>query len=278
MYILRFSLRALNAGGIPWFTGHETRAGFLDLVRKGNEELAGELHDTKGIYSLKALTFKSKSKIVWKSKTRIPGYGIVRPIDAGILYEEGALGEFQVTLYKPEILTKLVTALSHGIRGTIKIHMAEFKVEELNIEAINTDQILEDAKPLNSLDLYFISPTYFNPPGGGNYKIIYPHIPSLLKSLTNTLAHVTNAKPDLEKLTDKIFLSGIDIRTPSNKNPETPTPQGFLGWTRLRLDQLDKEEQKLIVAALMISEYTGVGGNRTGGYGEIKIKYRKLSD
>jgi len=273
LYILRFSLRALNAGGIPWFTGHETRAGFLDLVRTGNKGLARELHDTKGIYSLKALTFKTNSKIVWKSKTRIPGYGVVRPIDAGILYEEGAQGEFQVTLYKPEILTKLVSALSHGIRGTVKIRTAEFKVEELNIEAVDTNQILEDAEPLNSLDLYFVSPTYFNPPGGGNYKIIYPHIPSLLKSLTNTLAQVTNTKPDLEKLADKIFLSGIDIRTPSNKNPETPTPQGFLGWTRLRLDQLDKEQQKLTVAALKIAEYTGVGGNRTGGYGEIKIKH-----
>ncbi len=271
LYTLTFKTRSLNAGSIPWFVGHETRAGFLDLVKRGDKELAETLHNTPGLYTLRALTLTKGSRVVWRRKTRIPGYRIIRPMDAGILYTKGALGWFQVTIYKPELLTRLITALSHGIRATIKIRTMELTVEELNMEAVDTKRIITGAQPAKALDIYFKSPTYFNPPGGSDYKIIYPHPPSLITSLRKTLQQ-TGDNLDVQGAEETLFLSGIDIRTPTNKPGETPTPQGFLGWTRLRLDNLTPEQQRQVHAALKIAEHTGVGGNRTAGYGEIETR------
>ena len=271
LYVLTFKTRSLNAGSIPWFVGHETRAGFLDLVKRGDKELAETLHNTPGLYTLRALTLTSGSRVVWRKKTRIPGYGIIRPMDAGILYTEGARGWFQVTIYKPDLLTRLITALSHGIRAPVKIRTMELAIEELNMEAVDTNRIISEAQPVQALDIYFKSPTYFNPPGGADYKIIYPHPPSLITSLQKTLQQTQN-NLELQGTEETLFLSGIDIRTPANKPGETPTPQGFLGWTRLRLDNLAQEQQKQLHAALKIAEHTGVGGNRTAGYGEIEVK------
>lgn len=62
--MFKLVLRASFAGGLPWFAGHECRAGFLSMISQLDSELAARLHkglrltageklkvNVKGLYS-----------------------------------------------------------------------------------------------------------------------------------------------------------------------------------------------------------------------------------
>ncbi len=267
---ITFRLRSIRGGSLPWFTGHETRAAFLSLVAEGDAELSRMLHDSRGLYTLSALSFEEGYKVVATGNHRWPGKGYTRPIDAGIVFKEGARSVFHVNILDDTLAGRLFAAISTAAGHGVLVKNQAFRIEEINFTFITPDSILSGLTGCSILDLYFTSPTYFNPVGGGDYKILYPHLPLLLHNLEKTAARLLGEDWEniATQLEAKTYISGIDIRTPSHSGSGDRAPTGFLGWTRLK--QKGTPDPRL-EAMLRLAEKVNIGGNRSAGYGEVKL-------
>ncbi len=280
--VITFEVMAESGCSLPWFPGHETRAAFLRLIRESDPELSEALHEgiesSRGrasVFSLKCLRFESKYTLVYPSGRRGEFPEFILPIDANYLVEEGGRGWFSVTVLSDDLASKVVKAVANYILSSIDVKGCMLKLIGVRLESLDPGGILNSVTEVtDSADLYFISPTYLNPlRGSKKYKLLYPQLDALMASLISLTHRVTGKSlPRPEELASKVFVSGIHIRTPKVElRKKEPTPTGFVGWVKLRFtEEAKREERKLVLGMLKLSEYLNVGGNRSAGYGEVK--------
>jgi len=150
-----------------------------------------------------------------------------------------------------------------------------FSLERLGILLTDPNEILKSGEVTDEVDIDFVTPTYFNPLRGDmSYKILYPDPTLLLASLISISHQLTGVSyPKPEELASHVYLSGLDIKTPYVKEVTQETPTGFVGWVKLRIKKsADLEIKKTLTGLLRLGEVANVGGNRSGGYGVIKLK------
>jgi len=271
---------------LPWFPGHETRAAFLAAVRRVSESLAETLHSgvevgvrgRRSVMSLKALRMVSKVRWVKvEDEGRTPlRFGPGSRLGQRALVEPGATGWFSVTILDEGVAREAVTTIPSIMGEELTLGPCRLRATTLRIEVVDVGKLLEEApEDWESIDTYFLTPTYLNPiKGDARYKILYPEINALLANLIATAHHTTNQNyPKPEELANKTYISGIDIKTPKTKPNENTAPTGFIGWTKIRpREKTDPKTKKLIAHLLKLAEKTNTGGNRSAGYGETKTK------
>jgi len=276
--IVEFGLASQSAGTMPWFVGHESRSAFISLSSAFNQDLGSLLHDgielgseRRSVYSLKPLTFTSNFKIVFPSNFR------KHPVDGNVVFAPQASAVMSVALFDEKLASNLVTQLvtkAHGMKLSIKGY--EFSIERISLSVVEPMKLLDDQpNDADEIDLKFITPTYFNPLRGDmKYKIIVPDLTLMLASQASLLHRTLGLSlPRPEELSNEIFLSGVDIKTPYIKEVNSEAPTGFVGWAKIRFkEQAKPETRKLIAWLLKIGEVTNIGGNRSGGYGVVKVK------
>lgn len=274
--VVGFGLRAVSGGGLPWFVGHECRGAFLSLVASIESSLAQVLHEGVGgrsVFSLKPLSFLSGFKLVFPNKmSRFL-------VDGNVVFEPGAKATMSVVLLDEELAGRLVPKLignSQLLRFVIKNY--EFLVENMQFSIINPINILNPEEITDEIDIEFVTPTYLNPlRGDTSYKVLYPDPLLLLASLISTAHSLTGVSlPKPEELASQLYISGIDIKTPLIDEMRNKAPTGFVGWAKIRFKKTASlETRKLVFGLLKLGEITNVGGNRSGGYGVIKLKTEK---
>ncbi|MEM0085960.1 MAG: CRISPR system precrRNA processing endoribonuclease RAMP protein Cas6 [Candidatus Nezhaarchaeales archaeon] len=278
--VVEFVFRALSGGGLPWFVGHECRAGLIDLVSRLDPELGSVFHEgfsvgskKKAVFSLKPLRFVSDFEVVFPEKSHKRFL-----VDGNVVFRPGARALMHVSIFGEELAGKFLTKLLSGVHE-IKLNIKgyEFVLEKLGFELVNLREVMS-ADPVDEVDIEFITPTYFNPiRGDAEYKILYPDPTLLFASLISTSHQLTGTSyPKPEEIADQTYISGLDIKTPLMKETPHETPTGFVGWTKLRIKKGTDENTKRVIAGLLrLGEITNVGGNRSGGYGVIKLKFRE---
>lgn len=283
-----FEVSAVNGCALPWFAGYETRAAFLGMVRELVPDLAEKLHEGEttetgrkaSVMSLKTLRFIKGCRPVWPAdsvrKRVVNPYGL--PVDANLLISPEAEGWFSVTVMNDEVARELLLPLSGCVGREISVKGCSLLINQVRVNVLNPEKLETPISIKDHTDLYFKTPTYFNPLyGDKKYKVLYPDPSLLMASLISTARRILGISlPKPVDLAEKIFYSGIDIRTPITKT-KTPTPTGFIGWVKLRFkDGTNSEEKKLIIKLLKLAEITNIGGNRAAGYGELQIKTTQL--
>lgn len=275
--LVKLSLRASSAGGLPWFVGHECRAGFLRMVSQLDPELATLMHEGSGeggrrraVFSLKPLSFLSGYELVFP-EPRLSRF----PVDGNVVFEQGAKAEMSVAILREETASRFVAAVLpkvQGLRIDVKGHL--FEVERLEFEVVHTESVLK-GETFEEVSLRFETPTYFNPlRGNAKYKVLYPDTTLLFASLVATAHQLTaESYPKPEELAEQVYISGLDIKTPYVKEASHEAPTGFVGWVNLKpKEEADKDVRRTILGLLRLGELTNVGGNRSGGYGVIRAE------
>lgn len=281
MIVVEFLLRALSGGGLPWFVGHECRAGFISLVSRLDPELGSLLHEglgvsvgkRKAVFSLRPLRFVSGFKVVFPER---PSRFL---IDGNVVFSPEAQATLGVTFFNDDLAGKLLMKLLSEIQ-TLKISIKgyEFHVERLSFEVVNPRELINSKDESEWVDIEFVTPTYFNPlHGDSKYKVLYPDPTLMLASLISTSHQLTSVDyPKPEELASMIYVSGLDIKTPLIREMQKEAPTGFVGWVKLRFkDEASSETRRKIIGLLKLGELTNVGGNRSGGYGVIKLKLKQ---
>ncbi|MEM2075741.1 MAG: CRISPR system precrRNA processing endoribonuclease RAMP protein Cas6 [Zestosphaera sp.] len=180
-----------------------------------------------------------------------------------VVYDEGLASKF---------LARLLSGL-HELKVNVKGY--EFSVEKLGFELINPFQILSSGEFLKEVDIEFVTPTYFNPMhGDARYKVLYPDLTLMFASLISTAYQLTGVSyPKPEDVADLTYISGLDIKTPFIRDMQHEAPTGFVEWVKLRTKEgIDEKASRMIAGLLKLGEITNVGGNRSGGYGVMKLK------
>ncbi len=272
--VIDFDLKATSGGGLPWFVGHECRAGFISLVSRLDPDLGRVFHEGvggKSVFSLKPLRFVSGFNLVF------PEESFRRfPVDGNVVFEPGARALMSVTISNEELAGKLLSKLFSNVQSlSLVVKNYEFSLERLGVLLTDPNEILESGEIIDEVDVDFVTPTYFNPLRGDmSYKILYPDLTLLLASLISISHQLTGVSyPKPEELASHVYLSGLDIKTPYVREVTQETPTGFVGWVKIKIKKnTDPETRKKLTGLLRLGEVTNVGGNRSGGYGVIKLK------
>ena len=283
-FVVEFSLVSLSGGGLPWFVGHECRSALISLVSSFDVGLGNVLHDgvdlggvKRSVYSLRPLTFTSGFKVVFPNKfSRFL-------VEGNVVFVPRASAVLSITLFNEDVANRLASLLvtkAHGVKLNVKGY--EFSVEGVNFKVIDPIEFLKNQpEDVDEIDVNFITPTYFNPLHGDmKYKIILPDLTLMLASQAALLHRTTGLNiPKPEELSSKTFLSGVDIKTPHIKELSNEAPTGFVGWIKIRFkENIDTETKKLITGLIKIGEITNIGGNRSGGFGTVKVKLIKKEE
>jgi len=113
--VIDFDLKATSGGGLPWFVGHECRAGFINLVSRLDPDLGKVFHEGVGgrsVFSLKPLRFVSGFNLVF------PEESFRRfPVDGNVVFEPGARALMSVTIFNEELAGKLLSKLFSNVQS-----------------------------------------------------------------------------------------------------------------------------------------------------------------
>ncbi len=285
--ITEFVLEVVAEEGcaLPWFAGYETRAAVLSAVREADESLAGVLHDgvefpggrgRRSVIAVRALRFGKGawSVVGGRSPRRFPPWPPIQ--GARVVVEAGAIGEVKVMVLRDEYAMPFMAALSSKVGKVIDVAGCPLRVSSIKISVHDPAKLLGEASgEWAGADLRFITPTYFNPlTGDMEYKILYPDPLHMIASATAITRFVTGKDlPKPEDLAQHLYISGLDIETVKVEKGEQ-TPTGFTGWAKLRpKKEASADIKKLVEGLLRLTEITGIGGNRSAGYGEFRVKF-----
>lgn len=287
--ITEFVLEVVAEEGcaIPWFAGYETRAAVLSAVREVDESLAAVLHDgvefpggrgRRSVIAVRALRFVKGawSVVGGRSPKRLPPWPPIQ--GARVVAEAGAVGEVRVMILRDEHAVPFMAALSSKVGKVIEVAACPLMVSSVRISVHDPNKVMGGAGgDWAGADIRFITPTYLNPlVGDMKYKVLYPDPLHMIASATAIARFVTGRDlPKPEELAKHLYISGLDIQTVKVEKGEH-TPTGFTGWAKLRPKRdAGEETKKLVQGLLKLTEITGIGGNRSAGYGEIQVRFEK---
>lgn len=283
--VFDLELVAEEGCALPWFAGYESRAALLSAVREVDESLAGILHDgveypggrgRRSVVVIRALRFSSGawSVVGGRSPRRFPAWPPVQ--GARVVVQAGAVGELRALILRDDYVVGFMQALTSRMGKALNVASCPLKVTSVKVSVQDPLKVLESGDGgWEGADLRFVTPTYLNPLRGDmEYKILYPDPLHMIASAIATARFVTGKDlPKPEELADQVYISGLDIETVKVEKGEQ-TPTGFTGWAKLRpKKEADKETKKLIQGLLKLAEITGIGGNKSAGYGEIKTQF-----
>lgn len=266
------------------FTGFIVRGIIYEMLKSIDPSLSENLHGLKRIAPLSTsqitIEFPKSRKLV-----------------------EGAILSFRISALTEELSAKIVSYLTENTNLTLKIKDGEAKLAELSVSTLNPKKILEEAKPIKSFSIDFLTPTFFRQSITRkccqycpNPKTKCPHLkpfkhyryitlpdPYLIfRNLLRLWRKYTGIDLNHKEYIDWLLKGGITISGfPKLKtvriyeHPTTPKwSVGFIGKVFFNLpeDTYNEEMAKITHALLEFGGHSNVGGNRTAGFGVIKYK------
>jgi len=243
---------------LPRFTGYVSRALLLHIMRLMDPEEAAELHEPDAMkpYSVTPLKFKSRM--------RTPtGYVLdtAYPCRVGFRF------------LSDERLRRFMEFFSQ--KDGVLIADTEFKIASINLRSVSYGELLE-AEPLKSFRLVFRTPTYLSSMGS-KYESLYPEPVQVFSNLMRVWDAFSDSrvfgeeglKSYKEWMRMHVGVSAYELGTRLAEMGKKKAI-GFTGWVEYEMDDLG-EWNGVTLALARFAEYSNIGGNRTGGFGEAKL-------
>lgn len=242
---------------LPRFTGYVSRGLLLTMLRRVEPTMSDLLHvpNAPKPYSVTPIRFRSQR--------RTPkGYVLDPSVPARV--------EFRFLADDP--VRRLLDYFAD--RTGVLIYDTEFKVASITIGSATYEE-LEASEPTDAFRLSFRSPTYLSAMGS-RYDLLYPDPVQLFTSLLRLWDAFTTGKKygpgGLEEYREWLRAhAGVTQHALRTRLAEMARKRavGFTGWATYALNAND-DWNRLTIALARFAEYSNVGGNRTGGFGEIK--------
>ncbi|MBW1715643.1 MAG: CRISPR-associated endoribonuclease Cas6, partial [Deltaproteobacteria bacterium] len=242
----------------PLFTGYISRGLLLAMLRRVDPVLAQRLHEPQSPkpYSVTPLRFKSRAR------TR-DGYVLDPAYPCRVKFRFLAEGYAR----------RLIDYFTE--RGEVLIYDAAFRVASISLRFVDYSE-LEEAEALDSLSLVFRSPTYLSSIGS-RYNVLFPDPVQVFSNLMRLWdAHSTSKKYGREGFVAYKEWLGRHVGVTKHRlstalaDMKRKKAVGFKGWVTYEMDSLDEWNQTTVSLA-KFAEYSNIGGNRTGGFGEVKL-------
>ena len=254
---IRLELLAEKEVELPHFTGYVSRGLLLTMLRRIDPSESERLHepDARKPYSVTPLRFRAR-----------------RRTERGYLLDPSAPCRVEFKFMEDEPARMLLDYFAG--RDGLLIYDTEFKVTSITLDSTSYEE-LEASEPVDSFRLFFRSPTYLSS-AGSRWDLLYPDPVQLFTGLLRIWDTYTTGKRygpgGLEEYREWLRVHvGVTqhlLRT-SLAEMARKRAVGFTGWATYGLDAND-EWNRLTVTLARLAEYSNVGGNRTGGFGEVR--------
>lgn len=244
---------------LPRFTGYISRGLLLTMIRRVDPMMAQMLHEpqTTKPYSVTPLRFKSKA--------RTPD---------GYILDPAYPCRVKFRFLEEGHVRRLIDYFSE--RSEVLIFDTTFKVASLSLRSRDYEEIEEEAQTLDFFRMVFRTPTYLSSMGS-RYNFLFPEPVRLFSGLMRLWDAFSTSrkfgKNGLQAYKDwlekHVGVSEYSLRTTLAEMGRKKAV-GFKGWAKYEMDS--DEWNRVTVALSHFADYSNVGGNRTGGFGEIKME------
>jgi CRISPR-associated endoribonuclease Cas6 len=256
-----FELWAKKSFLLPKFTGYVARAIFLHMVKQVNPKASAELHEPNLMkpYSTMPLFFKSREKTV-RGYFLDPNYPCILKIR--LLNDEYAQ-------YVMRYLWK---------RSSVMIGSNELQILSVGVKGETYEELEGSFKPVRAFRVYFKTPTYLATMSSGYYWLfpeplkIFPNLMRLWNLYSTAKKYSKEEFKEYKKwLTGNLGVTQHKLETKMAEMGRKKAV-GFVGWAAYETRDLESPYYRTTQTLAKFAEYSNIGGNRTGGFGVVKIK------
>lgn len=244
---------------LPRFRGYISRGLLLTMLRRVDPRTAQRFHEPQTLkpYSVTPLRFKSKA--------RTP---------AGYILDPRYPCRVKFRFLEEWHPRRLIDYFAE--RGEVLIFDATFKVALLSLRSKEYSELEAEAQPLHAFRLVFRAPTYLSSMES-RYNLLFPEPVRLFSGLIRLWDTFSTSKKFgrkglqaykewLERHVGVIQHRLTTVLAEMGRKKAV----GFKGWATYETDAED-EWSKVTGTLARFAEYSNVGGNRTGGFGETRF-------
>lgn len=280
---------------VAGYLGFALRGMIYDIIRRRRPLLSHTLHEAKRIapFSVSPYLSYPDLKIVFRS------------------IKAGSVGIIRVAALSEEFSRIMVDEVVANSELELRLHGVRLETLELMVEEFRYSRLMEQAQPITSFKVNFLTPTFFRRSlkpdcchgcpinrktcplihGAQRRKmryICYPDPYLMFRSLARLWRAFSPIKFNYAKYVDWLRKGGIVVSgIPKLKtvkvyeHPTTPKwSVGFIGTVHFNLpeDTYDEEMAKITHALLNFAKYSNVGGNRTAAFGTIDFTVKNTTE
>jgi len=245
---------------LPFFTGHVARGLLLHVVRTVDPSASGLLHElnVSKPYSVTPLKFKSKAR-------NEQGYVLdpAFPCRVSFRFLKDEYGTYMLSFFQKQ--------------NSVLVFDTIFHIASLNVKCKSYEDLEKEAEAADALRLSFRSPTYFASLGS-SYHWMFPDAVKVFSGLMRCWSLFSDCRrfgkeehlAYREWLGKNVGVSEYELWT-KLAVMKTKKATGFVGWVTYELKDKESDWNKVTCMLIKFAEYANVGGNRTGGFGVVRL-------
>ncbi|MBS7630098.1 CRISPR-associated endoribonuclease Cas6 [Candidatus Bathyarchaeota archaeon] len=243
---------------LPRFTGYISRALFLHMMRAVDPGEAAELHESD------VMKPYSVTQLMFKARLRSPsGYVLDPSYPCRVGFRFLSDKQFQ----------KFMSFFSK--KNAVLISEVRFKIASMILKSIEYEELLK-SEPVKNFRLIFRTPTYLSSMGS-RYESLFPEPLQIFSNLMRIWDSFSDSRVFGEEgleaykywIKNHMGVSAYVLRTGLAEMGKKKAI-GFTGWVEYEMDE-QEEWNKVTLALAKFAEYSNIGGNRTGGFGEVRF-------
>jgi CRISPR-associated endoribonuclease Cas6 len=248
---------------LPFFTGHVARGLLLHVVRQVDPSASGLLHElnVSKPYSVTPLQFRSKGRAEG-------GYVLdpLFPCRVGFRFLKDEYSTFLPSFFQKQ--------------NSLMVFDTVFRIASLSVNCKSYGELEKEAELSGAFRLSFRSPTYFASLGSV-YHWMFPDAVKVFSGLMRCWNLFSDGRrfgkeeyvAYREWLGKNVGVSEYELWTRLAVMKRKKVT-GFVGWVTYELKDLKSEWNKVTVMLAKFAEYANIGGNKTGGFGVVKMQQK----
>jgi len=248
---------------LPFFTGHVARGLLLHVVRQVDPSASGLLHElnTAKPYSVAPLQFKSRTRT-----------------EKGYVLDPLFPCRVRFRFLKDEYSTYLLSFFQK--QNSVLVFDTTFRIASMSVKCKSYEELEKEAVATDAFRLAFRTPSYLSSLGI-DYHWMFPDAVKVFCGLMRVWNLFSDRRrfgkeeyvAYKEWLTKNVGVSEYELWTRLAVMRQKKAT-GFVGWVTYELKDLESEWNKITCMLAKYAEYANIGGNKTGGFGVVKMHKR----
>jgi CRISPR-associated endoribonuclease Cas6 len=248
---------------LPFFTGYVARGLLLHVVRQVDPAASGLLHElnVSKPYSVTPLRFKSRSR--YEDGYELDPYF---PCRANFRFLKDEYSTFILNYFQKQ--------------NSLMVFDTVFRIASLSVNCKSYVDLEKEAQAVDRFRLVFKTPTYLASLGSSFHWMFSDAV-----KVSTSLMRVWNLFSDSRRFSKEEYVAykewlrenvGVCEYELSTRMAvmRGKKATGFVGWVTYEMKDKKSEWNKVTCMLARFAEYANVGGNRTGGFGVVRLALR----
>jgi len=248
---------------LPFFTGHVARGLLLHVVRMVDPSASGLLHelDVSKPYNVTPLRFRSRNRSEG-------GYVLdpLFPCRVGFRFLKDEYSTFLLSFFQKQ--------------NSLMVFDTVFRIASLSVNCKSYEELEKEAEAVDAFRLSFRSPTYFASLGSG-FHWMFPDAVKVFSGLMRCWNLFSDGRrfgkeeyvAYREWLGKNVGVSEYELWT-RLAVMRAKKATGFVGWVTYEMKDRESKWNKVTSMLAKYAEYANIGGNKTGGFGVVKMQQK----